>query len=343
MKITDFRMGMSIAASYTWAAAIIVGLSMLKEQGIIPFVLWFLANTSAVILFGWVVIKWPGIYAATRYIPFRIVNMIILLFILWFNMTGIIWINSITGWLPETGAKILAISTAVVLWVIIAKGGIKWSIITDQLQWFVLAGGCTIALLVTLFSGGFTLEPELQLGSYTTARDWLMGLWSVPLLLTALFLDGMFWQRARYIKTIKPYAIGYGLFTAYLFLVAGLGFFVIPPAGMAIVFVVVYFSSQSTMDSTLSGMHHQMTKKWGIVTGAVAIAVWLLISGLGVLDLWMVFFGWFPLLFLGLIIAYILMRKGKIKPPSEKVLLAEDALPDLEGRPANRLTDLPKL
>lgn len=336
-------MGMSIAASYTWAAAIIVGLSMLKEQGIIPFVLWFLANTTAVILFGWVVIKWPGIYLATRYIPFRVINSIILLFILWFNMTGIVWVNSITGWLPDTGAKILAIGTAVVLWVIISKGGIKWSIITDQFQWFLLAGGCAIALLITLFSGGFILEPGLQLGILSTGRDWLMAFWSVPLLLTALFLDGMFWQRARYIKTIKPYAIGYGLFTIYLFLVAGLGFFVIPPAAMAVVFVVVYFSSQSTMDSVLSGMHHQMTKKWGMVTGAIAIGVWLLVSGIGILDLWMVFFGWFPLLFIGLIVTYILLRRGKIPPPSLKAILAEDALPDLEGRPANKLEDLPEV
>lgn len=340
MKVTDFRMGMSLAASYTWAAAIIVGFSLLKEQGIIPFALWFIANSTAVILFGLVVIKWPGLYAATRYVPFRIVNSIILFFILWFNMTGIAWINELTGWLSPIGGQALAVATGVVLWAIIAKGGIKWSIITDQGQWYLLAGGCLLALGITLFSNGFHIQEGLKLGSYVTAKDWLLGLWSVPLLLTALFLDGMFWQRARYIRTIKPYAIGWGLFSFYLLLVAGLGFFEIPSSAMVLVFVVVYFSSQSTMDSVLSGMHHQMNKKPGIIAGGIAVLAWPLIAGWGILDLWMLFFGWFPLLFIALVVTYILMRKGVITPPSLKALQATDELPDLEGRPANGLDDL---
>ena len=334
MKYTDRVLGMSLAASYTWAAAVLVGFSMLREQGVIPFIVWFVANASAILVFGAVTLKWPGLWKVARMLPFRIVITVILAFIIWFNLTGITWVNSLVregGLVPDGWAKVIAIVTGLVLWAVMAKGGLKWSIITDRFQWYLLAGGIGIALIWTLVSGA-TIHPDIQIGNFATSRDWFLGLWSAPLLWSALFLDGMFWHRAQYIHTMRPYWQAFGLFTLYLVLVAIVAFMDVHPAAMVLVFIVVYFSSQSTMDSCFSGLQLSIGRKWGIVAGFVMIASWLGIAQIGLLDLWGILFGWFPLLLAAMVVVYVLMRKGKIKAPAARILRAEDALPVLEGR-----------
>ena len=178
IKYTDRTMGMSLAASYTWAAAVLVGFSMLREQGVIPFIVWFVANASAILVFGVVTLKWPGLWKVARMLPFRAVITIILAFIIWFNLTGITWVNSLVregGLVPDGWAKAIAIATGLVLWAVMAKGGLKWSIITDRFQWFLLAIGIGIALIWTLASGA-TIHPDIQIGNFATPRDWFLGL-----------------------------------------------------------------------------------------------------------------------------------------------------------------------
>ncbi|MBI4234509.1 MAG: hypothetical protein HY686_08720, partial [Chloroflexi bacterium] len=70
---------------------------------------------------------------------------------------------------------------------------------------------------------GFTLDATLKWGSYSTPRDWLLGLWTVPLLLTNPFIDGTFWHRARYADPMRPYWWGFAMFFSCLCLVAALG------------------------------------------------------------------------------------------------------------------------
>lgn len=334
IKYTDWTMGMSLAASYTWAAAVLVGFAMLREQGVIPFVVWFVANASAILVFGVVTQKWPGLWKVARMLPFRMIITAILAFIIWFNLTGITWVNELAqegGLVPDAWAKVIAIATGLVLWAVMAKGGLRWSIITDRFQWFLLAIGISIALIMTLVSGA-RLNPDIQMGNFNNLRDWFLALWSAPLLWTALFLDGMFWHRAQYIQTMRPYWQAFGLFTFYLCLVAIVAFLDVNPAAMLLVFIVVYFSSQSTMDSCFSGLQLSMGRKWGIVAGFVMVASWLGIAEIGLLDLWGILFGWFPLLFVAMVVVYVLMRKGKIKAPATRTLRAEDALPVLDGR-----------
>ena len=245
--ITPWGMGISIAATYTWAASVLVGVAMLREAGIIPFILWFLANTSAIPLFGYITLRWPGLWNASRRLPFRVIMTGFLFFILWFNMSGIVWMNEQLGQLSTGWSQLIAIGTALGLWALISRGGIRWSILTDIPQWFLLAGAVVVALIITVVQNGFAVDTTLRWHSYDTVKGTLLGIWSVPLLLTALFMDGMFWQRARYIRGMRPYAIGYFLFTGYLVLVGVLSFLSITPLAMTVLFVLVYFASQSTM------------------------------------------------------------------------------------------------
>jgi hypothetical protein len=55
----DWLLGVSFAATWTWAVSVLVGMALLREQGIIPFFVWFTANTATIPVFGWASRKYP--------------------------------------------------------------------------------------------------------------------------------------------------------------------------------------------------------------------------------------------------------------------------------------------
>lgn len=183
----------------------------------------------------------------------------------------------------------------------------------------------------TIFQDGFTLDTTLKWGSYSSPRDWALGLWTVPLLLTNPFIDGTFWHRARYADSIRPYWWGFAMFFSYLCFVALLGLLGATPLAMACLFVAVYFASNSTMDSTASALQLTAGRKLGILLGLAMIALWVPMSSIGLLDVWLAMFIWFPVLFAWQVVTYILERRRVLRPPSAESLAARDALPLIEG------------
>jgi hypothetical protein len=176
-------------------------------------------------------------------------------------------------------------------------------------------------------------------GSYNSPRDWLLGLWTVPLLLTNPFIDGTFWHRAKYANSMRPYWWGFGMFFSYLSLVTLLGLLGPTLPAMAFLFVVVYFASNSTMDSTASALQLTAGKKLGIILGLVMVALWVPIASVGLLDAWIAMFVWFPFIFAWQVVTYLLERRGILQSPSEESLAARDALPLIRGeREAEPLT-----
>ena len=88
-QFPDWLLGVSFAATWTWAAAMLVGIGILESAGVIPFLIWFTANTAAIPVFGYVSRRWPGLWAQTRRLPMRVLMSVMLVFTIWFNMTGI--------------------------------------------------------------------------------------------------------------------------------------------------------------------------------------------------------------------------------------------------------------
>jgi hypothetical protein len=91
--------------------------------------------------------------------------------------------------------------------------------------------------------------------------------------------------------------------------------------------VVVYFASNSTMDSAASALQLTAGRKLGIILGLGMIGLWIPIANVGLLDAWIAMFSWFPLIFAWQVITYILERRGKLSSPTEESLAARDALP----------------
>ena len=48
----DWLLGISFAATWTWAVSVLVGMALLREQGIIPFFGWFVVLPMAALAGG---------------------------------------------------------------------------------------------------------------------------------------------------------------------------------------------------------------------------------------------------------------------------------------------------
>ena len=107
----DWLLGISFAATWTWAVSVLVGMALLREQGIIPFFTWFAANTAAIPVFGWVSRKYPGLWNQTRRLPMRAIMTVMLVFTFWINMTGIVVMGDTLKWFSSGVNKGIAIAT----------------------------------------------------------------------------------------------------------------------------------------------------------------------------------------------------------------------------------------
>jgi hypothetical protein len=186
----DWLLGVSFAATWTWAVSILVGMALLREQGIIPFFTWFAANVAAIPLFGYVSHRYPWLWAETRRPVMRAVMTVMLALTLWINLTGIVTMGDTLEWLSHGVNVAIAIATGVFLWAVTRRWGILWSVLSDRVQWWGLYGAVIAALAVTVAQDGLHLDATLKLGSYSGFRDWWLSLWTVPLLLTNPFIDG---------------------------------------------------------------------------------------------------------------------------------------------------------
>lgn len=327
----DWLLGISFASTWTWAVSVLVGMAILREQGIIPFFIWFTANVLAIPLFGVISFKWPGLWDQTRRRYMRVIMSVMLVFAFWINMTGITTIGKDFNWFEPNVNKAIAILVALFVWYMVAKAGVRWSVITDRVQWWLLYGSAILALIMTISGKGLTPDITLKMGSYASPRDWLLGLWTIPLLLTNPYVDGSFWLRARYAKDMKPYLWGFVMFFSYLSMVAVLGILNPTPAATIMLYIVIFIAASSTMDSFASALHLTAGKSRGILIGLIMIVIWIPVSTLGLLDAWLAMFSWYPFIFAAQVITYVLERRGVLAPLDRETLEARDAVQDIEN------------
>jgi hypothetical protein len=280
-------LGLSMAASWTWAISIMVGMALLQNKGIVPYLMWWGMNILALPVYGWIIQRWPDIHEAHKYRIIRLVGGVIVAFAFLLNMQGMFDAATLTGWITQSWATWLTVVVALGIVALIAYGGLRWSILTDQGQWYVLVIGAFIVLVITLIAPGHD-RPELQLGLTSDGIRW--GLFALVNLFCAPFTDAMQWERAnlsiRHGYGMKPFMIAGAVFGAYLLVVAIIGSVALSVASATLLFVVVLMASSSTIDSSASGLHYTFTHWPGVVIGAVLAMAWPLLSQYGILNLW---------------------------------------------------------
>ena len=60
-KNSTFMYAMSLAASWAWGTSLVVGMQTVQTKGIIPFLIWAIANSLAIPLFGFIAYRIPNL------------------------------------------------------------------------------------------------------------------------------------------------------------------------------------------------------------------------------------------------------------------------------------------
>jgi hypothetical protein len=278
---SDLVLGVSMAATWTYAVSVVVGMAYLQTKGILPYAIWGMANVMAIPLFGYVVRRWKGLWHSIHHRLYLVAMAAYLFPVVWVNLQGMYEMTLKTG-LNETAVLWGVLGIGLLIMGLIGIGGLQWSILSDQGQWILLMVGVPAALIWTLLSPAKE-APQLFLG-LGNVPFW--GLWGATVLLASPFISAMQVERAKEATSMKPFWIAGGVFAVYLGMLGITGAVALNPVSTALLAVIVLMASTSTLDSAASGLQYTTRRKAGIALGIVAVVTWPLVVKMGLLNLW---------------------------------------------------------
>ena len=279
-----FLYAMSLAASWAWGTSLVVGMGIVQSRGIIPFVIWGIANSLAMPLFGYLAFRIPYFDKIMQTKPVVLFQSVVQIFALWIQMNAIYEITA--GMIGSTGATILALGIAVLFLIIMYTNGIWRGVVLDQPIWTL----CYVAMFV-IAVGGFVMgqdSREIVMLNETGDIGW--ALYTCLVLFCGPLMNLPFWQVARKIRDegrMKAFNLSGVLFAAYLVLVYVLAQFDFVPFMNVLLTLTVCCVSISTIDNAIVGLQEFAGRKVGFVVAALAIASWPIVIPAGVMNLWL--------------------------------------------------------
>lgn len=281
---------MSIAATWAGVGSLINSMTMLRDYGIIPFLLWALGNTLACVLFGIFAPRIPKLRDVFRSKPMHIIVGIMCVFQVWLSMNGIqqIFAETILG---GTFGMIVAYAAAVLFLVLLWRFGMVRNVLTDNFSWsavYIVAAVLT-ALAIIMSRGEMV---PLSFGSDAIG----VGVNKMLLLLPGAFLYPYFFEildyndanedGAKRVNTTRAFVIGGLMFGAYLlfpFLLAWTNF---PPALNVVKAILITLIAVSTLSSFLYSIYITFGRKVGLAVNIASVGLWQLLIPLGVMGVW---------------------------------------------------------
>lgn len=277
---------MSMAASWAWGTSLIVGMQIVQDRGIIPFVIWAVANSLSLPLFGFLAFKLPKLNEIIKSKPVMLFTTAVQCFCLWIQMNAIYEILVKYNIAGELIAKLVAIGIAVVFLFGLFKNGLMRNVSTDQPIWSICyIGMVAIAIIGFVAGNGFQSIPLVNSG-----EDISWALYTCIVLFSGPFMDIQNWQLARKVyeeKRMKSYYLAGLLFAIYMVLVAVLAFLNFNRAMDIIMVLVIVCVATSTINNAIVGVQEIAGRKVGFVIGGVCIAAWQIVIPLGVMGLWL--------------------------------------------------------
>lgn len=276
----DFKLGVSIAASWAWGTSLILGMQISQEKGFIPFLIWAIANSLTLAIFG--ELNRRNIITRDTYNKKAIKGLavVIQMFCL------IIQLNIINTTLLSLGlgTKSSYITVAVIGIIFVTamyRKGLKTSIFTDKIQWFIAMGIMLLMLAIGMLSN---VEHNVIMQGDISGIKWAV--WSACILIAAPFGDIQHWQRADLNGKGSAFSIGACLFAFYMVLVFILSLFQFNTAMNILLLISVLCVTTSTIDSIAVAMHEMVNKKVGTIVSVAFCLLWGVFAEIGVLELW---------------------------------------------------------
>lgn len=288
----SWRLGLSMAASWSWGASAAVGIGILLTRGHGAFWAWTVANVAAVPAFGVVYRRWPALRPLVDARAVAVPMVAIQVFAYWMNMqaafeaaTGGIDIETVAI-AAETPAAVGVVAVAVGLSLFIYRAGLPGSIATDVGQFAVQVGACA-AIVAAAVALGVPMRTVPATG--TGEVPWVV--WAALGLLAGPFLDAQQWQRMERARSSRPAWWAGAWFGGYMVAVgaAGLVLSRATPLLSALFLAVVVAIATSTIDSAAAALQRLSSRRWALAIGVAAAVAWPAVRPLGVVDLWTVY------------------------------------------------------
>lgn len=285
-KHPKFHYAMSLCASWAWGTSMVVGMEIVQTRGIITFLIWAIANSLALPLFGWLSFKIPHMSDLVKSKPVLLFQTGVECFCLWIQMNAIYQYLVKFGITGDTGGKVVAIAIAIFFLFILSNNGTMRNVFSDQPIWTACYLGL-FAILILGFANGLNTIPLAMLNS---SADINWALYTSVVLFSGPFMDLQGWTVAEKIKKedrMGAYNIAGLLFAGYMaivFVLASLEFNGLMSAIMALVITCV---ATSTINDAIVGVQRIAGKKVGIGIAAVCIAAWQIVIPMGVMGLWL--------------------------------------------------------
>lgn len=267
---SNVKMGLSICFSWAWASSLVLGQAIAIERGIIPFLIWAVANTLTLGLFGVLFRKGLFTEGIFQNKVFKTFASIIQAFCLIINLNIL---NQLIGnyW----------ITTAIGLFFILLMypRGLLASVLTDQVQ-----GIITFVTLAAIITVGWFTGAEVSTHIINSDGGVLWALWSACILLTSPFGDVQMWQRARVNAGGFWWAsLFFGLYMVCIFIMSLFEFNGIMNIMLLVACLAV---TTSTIDSIAVAMHEVSNKKVGTALAVFLCLFWGVFKEMGIVELW---------------------------------------------------------
>lgn len=283
---------MSIAATWAGVGSLMNGITMVREYGIVPFLIWALGNTLACVAFGVFAPMIPRLRDVFRSKPMHIIVGLMCIFQVWLNMNGI---QAIFAETPLTGifGMVLAYVAAAFFIFLLIRFGMIRNVLTDNASWIAVYG---IAFVLTvgaiLYSQGNMNVLAMGLEPVNIGVGVSKGL----LLLPGAFLYPYFFEILDYndanrddtkkINVRRAFIMGGLLFGAYLIFTFLLAWTNFSPVLNIVKAFLITLVAVSSLSSFLYSMYITFGRKLGLAVNIASVALWQFLIPLGVMGVW---------------------------------------------------------
>ena len=284
-KNSIFFYAMSLAASWAWGTSLVVGMETMQTKGIIPFLIWAIANSLAVPLFGFIAYRIPNLEKIVNSKVVMIFTTIVSIFCLWIQLNAIYQYLCNLEFISELLAKIISISIMLFMTVALYKNGLVKSIFLDNPLWSL----CYILLLVLMIIGLIGHVDTYNIVNYTDKSQISWALNSCLILFSGPIMCIQNWQMAEKLREeqkMEAHYLAGILFAFYMLFVGILANFKFNGIMNIILILVVLCVAISTADAAIVGIQKIVNKKWGTIISLIAIASWNWVIPMGVMGLW---------------------------------------------------------
>lgn len=281
-----FYYAMSMAASWAWGTSLIVGMQIVQDRGTLPFIIWAIANSLSLPLFGFIAFKIPKLNDIMKTKPVMLFTTAVQCFCLWIQMNAIYEILTNYNIVGDLVAKGIAIGIAVVFLFGLFKNGLMRNVSTDQPIWSICYIGMVVIAIIGFVSGNGFKSIELV----KSGEDISWALYTCIVLFSGPLMDIQNWQLARKVyeeKRMKSYYVAGILFAIYMVLVYVLAYLNFNRAMDIIMVLVIVCVATSTINNAIVGVQEIAGRKVGFVIAGVCIAAWQIVIPMGVMGLWL--------------------------------------------------------